>query len=61
MTVNGRNVRRLTNTRATERAAVWSPDGQRLAFASDGDGPGHIYTIKADGSGLVCLTLPTTN
>jgi len=45
-------VRRLTNTPATERAAVWSPDGTRIAFASDGDGPSMIYVMNADGSNL---------
>lgn len=29
----------------------WSPDGSRLVFASDVQGPG-IYTINADGTGL---------
>lgn len=35
---------------------AWSPDGQRLAFASDRDGEWNIYVMNADGSGLVRLT-----
>ena len=53
MNVDGTNVQRLTNTRATERAPNWSRDGKRLIFSSDGDGPGGIFIINADGSGLV--------
>jgi Tol biopolymer transport system component len=56
MDANGKNGRRMTNTRATERAAFWSPDGKKLAFSSDGDGPSEIYIINTDGSNLVCLT-----
>ena len=53
---DGKNQRRLTTTRAIERAGVWSPDGKRIAFASDSDGPGQIYVMNADGSNVVCLT-----
>src|SRR6266852_3536473 len=60
MNADGKNVRRLTNTRATERAAVWSPDGKRIVFSSDGDGPSEIYVMDADGSNLVCLTRNST-
>jgi TolB protein len=34
----------------------WSPDGRRLAFRSNRDGPLEIYAIGTDGSGLVKLT-----
>ena len=35
---------------------VWSPDGSRIAFESDRDGDGEIYTMNPDGSGAVQLT-----
>lgn len=36
----------------------WSPDGTRIAFASDMDGPFSIYTMNADGSDIQRLTTP---
>jgi TolB protein len=56
MDADGGHVRRLTYTRATERAAAWSPDGSKLLFSSDGDGPSEVYVMQADGSHLVHLT-----
>jgi len=56
MDSNGKNERRLTNTRAIERSGVWAPDGKRIAFSSDGDGSRHVYVMNADGSNIVCLT-----
>jgi TolB protein len=35
---------------------AWSPDGRRLAFATERDGNGEIYVVDADGSGAVRLT-----
>jgi Tol biopolymer transport system component len=34
----------------------WSPDGARIAFASDRDGNFELYTIAPDGTGLSRLT-----
>lgn len=47
---------KFTPTRAIERAPVWSPDGKRIAFSSDGDGPSEVYVINAGGSNLISLT-----
>jgi TolB protein len=52
MDADGGNVQRLTSSPATERAAVWSPDGTELVFSSDGNGPSAIYIVNADGSNL---------
>jgi Tol biopolymer transport system component len=41
LTFEGNNVR-----------PVWTPDGQRLVFASDRDGPMSLYWMAADGSGV---------
>jgi Tol biopolymer transport system component len=35
---------------------AWSPDGSRIAFDSDVHGNVHVFTIKADGSGLAQVT-----
>ena len=36
--------------------AAWSPDGSRIAFASDRDGNFEVYVMNADGSGQTNLT-----
>jgi len=43
-------IRRLTFA-GRSRIPVWSPDGKRVAFQSDRDGPPSIYVQAADGSG----------
>jgi Tol biopolymer transport system component len=46
----------LTNNRAFDRDAAFSPDGERIAFVSDQDGPLNIHTMRADGKEQVRLT-----
>lgn len=46
----------LTNNIAEDEYPEWSPDGARIAFASNRDGVGDIYVMRADGSGVVRLT-----
>src|SRR5204862_3329070 len=53
---DGTHLRRLTNDDAKDRAAEWSPDGKTLYFYSNRDGPYHIWSIHADGSGLTRVT-----
>ena len=43
---------RLTTAPSDEEAAVWAPDGKRVAFTSNRDGPINLYWKAADGSGL---------
>ena len=42
---------RLTTNPATDWRAVFSPDGQSVAFASDRAGASAVFRIAADGSG----------
>ena len=46
----------LTNDSAVDDSPAWSPDGTKIAFASDRDGNQKIYVMNADGSGAVSLT-----
>jgi Tol biopolymer transport system component len=41
---------------STDMQPAWSPDGGRIAFASDRDGALAIYTMNADGSSVQRLT-----
>jgi len=43
----------LTNHPADDLTPAWSPDGSRIAFASDRDGPLDLYIMNADGSNVV--------
>ncbi|HKV34693.1 MAG TPA: winged helix-turn-helix domain-containing protein [Pyrinomonadaceae bacterium] len=47
---------RLSNNSAIESRPVWSPDGRRIAFASNRDGMNEIYVMDADGSNAKRLT-----
>ena len=47
---------RLTNNASADVDAVWSPDGQKIAFASDRDGNFEIYTMNADGTNQTRIT-----
>jgi TolB protein len=45
----GRNLRRLTRNRSLETSPSWSPDGQRLVYASDAPGRPQLYVLPAAG------------
>src|SRR6185436_15232437 len=47
---------RLTNNNAQDSPASWSPEGRRIAFASNRDGKTEIYVMEADGSNVSRLT-----
>jgi eukaryotic-like serine/threonine-protein kinase len=42
----------------TEWSPVWSPDGRRLVFSVDGDGPPHLYQKLLSGAGSEEMLLP---
>jgi TolB protein len=50
--VDGSSRRRIAASDSRNRMPVWSPAGDRLAFASDRSGTYMIYTVRADGSDL---------
>ncbi|HEX8281863.1 MAG TPA: hypothetical protein VF588_00675 [Pyrinomonadaceae bacterium] len=51
MDADGRHQTRLTDDAGDDTNAVWSPQGNRIAFLSDRRGVGYeIYVMKADGS-----------
>ncbi|HNB52139.1 MAG TPA: hypothetical protein PK530_09360 [Anaerolineales bacterium] len=60
MNPDGSNVRRLTTDGGdgnNHYAPAWSPDGTKIAFRGHiADGPGDIFVMNADGSGLTNLT-----
>ncbi len=47
---------RLTNRRHYDVDAAFSPDGRRIAFASNSDGNDEIYIMNADGGGVLRIT-----
>jgi TolB protein len=49
---DGKNARDLTNNPAFDGWPAWSPDGTRIAFASNRNARYQIFVMKADGSGV---------
>jgi hypothetical protein len=56
MDANGANKTNITNTQAQEDGPAWSPDGTKIAFASNRSGHFEIYVANANGSDPVRLT-----
>jgi Tol biopolymer transport system component len=54
--LSGTAILNLTNHPAEDYQPAWSPDGEKIAFASDRDGDFDIYIMNADGSGVTQLT-----
>ena len=53
---DGANWRNLTDDKFRDRTPRWSPDGTKIAFASDRSGKYQIWMINADGSNLRQIT-----
>lgn len=53
---DGREWRDVTNDEPFDRYVRWSPDGKRVAFASDRNGGGEIWMCNADGTNLKQMT-----
>ena len=57
MNADGTGVTRLTNSLGLDTNGSLSPDGKRVVFESERDGPGgKIYVMNADGTGVTRLT-----
>ena len=56
MDEDGSNQTRLTDNSAIDSLPSWSPDGKKIAFASDRDGDYDIYVMDIDGSNQVNIT-----
>lgn len=53
---NFKQLTRLTDHAASDHHPTWSADGSKIAFVSDRDGNPEIYSMNADGTGVVRLT-----
>lgn len=53
---NGGNATRLTTLDSHDSAPVWSPDGSKIAFASDREGSFDIFVMGSDGGTPLRLT-----
>src|SRR3989337_4295652 len=56
MDSEGEHETNLTNNAANDIDAAWSPDGKKIAFASDRDGNRAIYVMNSDGSAQTRIT-----
>ncbi len=56
MNLDGSDEARLTNNSAADLDIAWSPDGRKIALASNRDGNYEIYVINIGGANAVRLT-----
>ena len=49
---------RLTRHQSRDKAPKWSPDGSRIAFSSNREAGGHIWTMSSSGDDLKRVTGP---
>ncbi|CAN5596058.1 amidohydrolase family protein [soil metagenome] len=56
VSIEGGEVKLLTDGMGDERQPSWSPDGSKIVFHSYRDGGYHIWTINKDGSDLKQIT-----
>lgn len=53
---DGTGIKKLTELSANHWNPEWSPDGTRILFSSDQNGPRDIYVVNFDGSNMIMLT-----
>ena len=56
MDVNGNNLVQLTDHSASDHFPACSPDGRRIAFASERHGPPNLYVVDRDSNNVIRLT-----
>ena len=56
MNADGSGVHQVTDVDDVDAPSAWSPDGSRIAFASDRDGDFEVFVMNADGTGEQQLT-----
>lgn len=56
ISVNGGDLRRLTDVPGYDAEGSYSPDGAQIVFCSDRDGDPDLYVMQADGSGTRQVT-----
>lgn len=62
MNADGSGQTRLTTDANDDGAAVWSPDGTKIAFQSLRNGVNYqVYVMNADGSGQVNISNSAAN
>lgn len=54
--LSGSGLEQLTNNTWQDEYPVWSPDGKKIAFASDRKGRYDIFTMNSDGKEVVSVT-----
>lgn len=54
--LEGKNIRRLTDTPGYDAEGAYRPDGKRICFTSQRDGDLEIYTMKSDGTDVRRVT-----
>jgi imidazolonepropionase-like amidohydrolase/WD40 repeat protein len=55
---DGSDLKKITSQSGAYESPFWSPDGQRIAFSSDHEGPRRLYTMRTDGSQI--MPVPNT-
>jgi Tol biopolymer transport system component len=59
--IDGSNLHKIITNSIADEEPAWSPDGQRVAFASTMAGVTNIWTVWADGTHLMQLTANALN
>jgi len=56
MNADGTDLARFMNSNTSYWVPRWSPDGRKIAYASDEDGDSEVYVMDKDGSNIEKLT-----